>query len=444
MRCARRSGCPGTLPATRAAEAQPAGTGALMAMLEDRRRRFAAEGLFDAARKRALPFLPGTIAVVTSPTGAVIRDILHRSAGRFPRRILLWPVRVQGEGSAAEVAAAIAGLNALVESGALPRPHVLIVARGGGALEDLWGFNDELVVRAAAGSLIPLISAIGHETDWTLLDHVADLRAPTPTGAAELAVPVRAELLADLDRLSGRHAAGMLRLLERNRDALRATARALPSGADILAQPRQRLDRSGAQLPSGLRLTADRRRIELIRMAGRLATQSPQARLARALQKLDNLGARLRRAANVSAERRQRRVETLAQRLGTGLAARLTLASQENRRSRDRLTHAAAQLRGAVMVQAERRATRLAGVGQMLVSLSYRSVLQRGYALVRNEAGQALRHATQAPAGTTLAIEFAEGSVQAEVVGEVAAARARGRAPARLAGKARAGQGSLF
>ncbi len=170
---------------------EPAGAGALMALLEERRRKLAAEGLFDAAAKKPLPFLPRVIGVVTSPTGAVIRDILHRIADRFPVHVLVWPVRVQGDGSGDEVANAIAGFNALGGSGGLPRPDVLIVARGGGSLEDLWGFNDEAVVRAAAASTIPLISAVGHETDWTLIDHAADRRAPTPTGAAEMAVPVK-------------------------------------------------------------------------------------------------------------------------------------------------------------------------------------------------------------------------------------------------------------
>ena len=174
---------------------EPAGVGALMALLEENRRKFAAEGLFDPARKQLIPYLPEVIGVITSPTGAVIRDILHRLADRFPRRVVVWPVRVQGETSAAEVARAIEGFNALPEGGPIPRPSVLIVARGGGSIEDLWGFNEEIVVRAAAASDIPLISAVGHETDWTLLDQVADLRAPTPTGAAEMCVPVRADLM---------------------------------------------------------------------------------------------------------------------------------------------------------------------------------------------------------------------------------------------------------
>src|SRR6478735_5261248 len=171
---------------------EPAGIGALMALLEERRRRLAAEGLFDEARKRPLPFLPRVIGVVTSPTGAVIRDILHRLSDRFPRQVLVWPVRVQGEASAAEVAAAIAGFEAFEAAGAIPRPDIIIVARGGGSLEDLWSFNEEIVVRAAAASMIPLISAVGHETDITLIDFAADRRAPTPTAAAEIAVPVRA------------------------------------------------------------------------------------------------------------------------------------------------------------------------------------------------------------------------------------------------------------
>ncbi|MBE0694597.1 MAG: exodeoxyribonuclease VII large subunit, partial [Aquamicrobium sp.] len=166
---------------------EPAGAGALMALLEERRRRLAAEGLFDQARKRRPPFMPRVIGVVTSPTGAVIRDIVHRISDRFPLHVVVWPVRVQGETAGAEVAAAVAGFNDLDPLGPIPRPDVLIVARGGGSLEDLWGFNDEAVVRAVAASRIPVISAVGHETDWTLIDHAADLRAPTPTGAAELA-----------------------------------------------------------------------------------------------------------------------------------------------------------------------------------------------------------------------------------------------------------------
>ncbi|MCX8256557.1 MAG: exodeoxyribonuclease VII large subunit, partial [Beijerinckiaceae bacterium] len=214
---------------------EPAGVGALMALIEARRKALAAEGLFDEARKRPLPFLPATIGVVTSPTGAVIRDILHRLDDRFPRRVLVWPVRVQGETAAAEVAAAIAGFNALPPLGAIPRPDVLIVARGGGSLEDLLAFSEEIVVRAAAESAIPLISAVGHETDWTLIDHASDLRAPTPSGAAEKAVPVRRDLLLQTTELGRRHAAAMLRLVERRRADVRALSRALPAAETVAA-----------------------------------------------------------------------------------------------------------------------------------------------------------------------------------------------------------------
>jgi len=238
---------------------EPAGIGALMALLEERKRKLAAEGLFDEARKQLLPFLPAIIGVVTSPSGAVIRDILHRLADRFPRRVLLWPVKVQGEGSAAEVAAAIAGFNALPEREGefLPRrPDLIIVARGGGSLEDLWSFNEEIVVRAAAASLIPLISAVGHETDVTLIDFAADRRAPTPTAAAEIAVPVRTELLLDIESLSRRG----LACWRRNQDArwgeLRSASRALPKADGVLALPRQRLDHAAASLDRALRTNA--------------------------------------------------------------------------------------------------------------------------------------------------------------------------------------------
>src|SRR5277367_4593312 len=232
---------------------EPAGIGALMALLEARRVKLAAEGLFDAARKQLLPYLPAVIGVVTSPTGAVIRDILHRLADRFPVHVLVWPVRVQGETSAAEVAQAIAGFNALEPGGAIPRPDVLIVARGGGSLEDLWSFNEEAVVRAAAESLIPLISAVGHETDITLIDFAADKRAPTPTAAAEMAVPVRSELLVEVSALARRTFVCWQRAQEGRRNELRAAVRALPGPSELLAIPRQRLDASAAALPRSLK-----------------------------------------------------------------------------------------------------------------------------------------------------------------------------------------------
>ena len=329
-------------------EIEPAGLGALMALLEERRRKLAAEGLFGTARKRPLPFLPAVIGVVTSPTGAVIRDILHRLSDRFPRRVLVWPVRVQGETSATEVAAAIRGFDALEPGGALPRPDVLIVARGGGSLEDLWSFNEEAVVRAAAECRIPLISAIGHETDWTLIDHAADLRAPTPTGAAEKAVPVRADLLAQLADMSRRHVAAILRLVERRRQELRAASRALPTPDALVAGPRQRLDRAGERLGAGLARGVDARRLALSRLAHRLAAQSPGARLGRGRERLAGLDARLSRAAGLGVERRAVRLAAQSDRLRQGFAACLAVARQQRAGQAQRLEQLGGRMRRAL------------------------------------------------------------------------------------------------
>ena len=227
---------------------EPAGAGALMALLEERKRRLAQEGLFDAAAKRPLPFLPEIIGVVTSPSGAVIRDILHRLAERFPRRVLLWPVLVQGDKAAEQIARAIAGFNALAVDGPVPRPDLLIVARGGGSIEDLWCFNEEIVVRAAAASTIPLISAVGHETDVTLIDFAADRRAPTPSAAAEIAVPVRLELLERVEAARGRLVGALARGLDRRRMEARGVSARLPRPEALLSAPRQRFDHFGDRL----------------------------------------------------------------------------------------------------------------------------------------------------------------------------------------------------
>ena len=226
---------------------EPAGVGALLAQLEERKKRLAAEGLFEEARKKALPFLPRIIGVVTSPTGAVIRDILHRLGDRFPCHVLVWPVRVQGETCAVEVTAAIAGFNGLDGTGPIPRPDLIIVARGGGSLEDLWGFNDETMARAVAASAIPLISAVGHETDWTIIDYVADFRAPTPTAAAERAVPVRADLLITVTQHGLRVATSLRRRIGSERHRFAGLARGLPRKANILDLPRQRFDSASAR-----------------------------------------------------------------------------------------------------------------------------------------------------------------------------------------------------
>lgn len=242
----------------------PAGMGALMAMLEKRKQALAAEGLFDQSRKLQIPYLPDVIGVITSPSGAVIRDILHRLRDRFPRYVLLWPVVVQGEKCAPEISAAIEGFNALQADSPVPRPDLLIVARGGGSVEDLWGFNEEAVVRAAANSEIPLISAVGHETDTTLIDYAADQRAPTPTAAAELAVPVRSELVAWLADIENRRVRALMQGVSQRSQRLRDMSRALPNLSDIVALQGQRLDMLSTRLPHVLQSLVQSKRTRLV------------------------------------------------------------------------------------------------------------------------------------------------------------------------------------
>jgi exodeoxyribonuclease VII large subunit len=261
-----------------------AGEGALLALLEKRRKSLAAEGLFDASRKRRLPFLPRVIGVVSSPTGAVIRDILHRLEDRCPTRVILWPVPVQGEGAAAKIAAAIRAFPAIE-----PRPDLLIVARGGGSIEDLWPFNEEEVVRAAAESSIPLISAVGHETDTTLIDFASDLRAPTPTAAAEIAVPVRAELFAQLGELQHRAQHCLSRRIERGRERFDLTVCRWPEPQAIFALLAQRVDEVGERLPRSLAARAGSARADLNLVAGRLRRDVVDQRIARLTEQLGSL-----------------------------------------------------------------------------------------------------------------------------------------------------------
>jgi exodeoxyribonuclease VII large subunit len=412
---------------------QPAGVGALMALLEERRRKLAAEGLFDPARRRRPPYLPGVIGVVTSPTGAVIRDILHRLADRFPRHVLVWPVRVQGESCADEVAAAIRGFNALLPSGAIPRPDVIIVARGGGSIEDLWGFNEEIVVRAAAESAVPLISAVGHETDVTLIDHAADVRAPTPTAAAEKAVPVRAELLAGLADLAYRHAQAMLRDLERRRQDLRAIAR-LPTPEMLFAVQRQRLDLAAAKLEP----TFDRNRRDcearLARTAHALTRHAPTVRLAAARARIAAVDGRPRQALARLTQVKGERLSQLGQRLHAARdafvrAERLRLAQRH-----DRSGAAGQRLAVALHGQLERKQARLSALSQLFESLNYKSVLARGYAIVRDADGEPVSSAAAVQPAQALAIEFADGVVRTTADGP----RPKRRSPLGLA------QASLF
>jgi exodeoxyribonuclease VII large subunit len=266
-----------------------AGEGALMALLERRRKALAAEGLFDESRKRKLPFLPKVIGVVTSPTGAVIRDILHRLEDRCPTHVLLWPVPVQGEGASGKIAAAIRGFAAVGEGDPIPRPDLLIVARGGGSIEDLWAFNEEEVVRAAAESPIPLISAVGHETDTTLIDHASDRRAPTPTAAAEIAVPVRADLFAFVEELGRRAANCLSRMADRARERLELTVCRWPQPEALFAPAAQRLDEIGDRLPRALASRAGDARANLNAVAPRLRPEILLDRISRASERLESL-----------------------------------------------------------------------------------------------------------------------------------------------------------
>ena len=334
---------------------EPAGVGALMALLEERRKRLAAEGLFDAARKKPIPYLPKLIGVVTSPTGAVIRDILHRLNERFPRHVQVWPVRVQGETCASEVAAAIAGFNAMAR-----KPDVIIVARGGGSLEDLWGFNEEAVVRAVAASAIPVISAVGHETDTTLIDHVADLRAPTPTAAAEKAVPVRTDLIAELASLHARLQGGLRRSMEERQTRVRSAARALPRPDEILALVRQRFDSASGRLAQALKANIREHAAQLNRVSPRLSLAPLRAVIASERRSLDLSG----------------------------------------RRAAQALTR---------LVAFQRQ--RFDGMAKLAESLSYKSVLRRGFAVVRTEKGKPVHQAADVSQWQALRLEFADGEV---------------------------------
>jgi exodeoxyribonuclease VII large subunit len=392
---------------------EPAGLGALMALVEERKRKLAAEGLFDAARKQLLPFLPNVIGVITSPTGAVIRDILHRLADRFPRHVLVWGVRVQGEGSAAEVAAAIHGFNALPENGAVPRPDLIIVARGGGSLEDLWSFNEEIVVRAAAESLIPLISAVGHETDVTLIDFASDKRAPTPTAAAEMAVPVRSELLGRVDGLARRTVAWWLRGQETRRTELRAAARALPGADALLAIPRQRLDSAAERLLRALRANAQSHHMSYSRAAVRLTPQLLRARVVRCGEQVSAFGERARRAEANSFGRRQERLAGLSLRLAAGVRSNVQAHRVRTALERERVAALSERARRGLLGFLRYNNAKVDRAAQLLTALSYRRVLARGFTLVRDAQGRPLRSAATVAPGHRMNVEFADGRVGA-------------------------------
>ena len=366
----------------------PAGVGALMAMLEKRKKALAAEGLFKADRKKKIPYLPDVIGVVTSPSGAVIRDILHRLRDRFPRKVLIWPVAVQGEKCAPEVTAAIQGFNALSPSGAIPRPDLLIVARGGGSIEDLWGFNEEMVVRAAAASDIPLISAVGHETDTTLIDFAADTRAPTPTAAAELAVPVRSELLSWLASMEERRVRVLSTGLRQRAQRLRDLARALPNPAELVAMQSQRLDLLGTRLPRALIALTQARRAQLVQRTAAL------------------------------------RPRLLAQ----GLEAR-----------HERVIRVFGAFLQAAHTQVERLRNRLDGLERLRQTLGYTETLRRGYAVVRDSKGTVVSDAAVAGKAAALDLQFRDGRVAVGVAARRQAKPVKKKKPAKPDD-----QGSLF
>lgn len=336
-----------------------AGEGALLALLEKTRARLAAEGLFAAGRKRPLPFLPRVIGVVTSPTGAVIRDILHRLADRFPSHVLIWPVLVQGQGAAEQIAAAVRGFAAIAPGGPIPRPDVVIVARGGGSIEDLWSFNEEVVVRAIAECTIPVISAVGHETDTTLADFAADRRAPTPTAAAEMAVPVRADLLLTLADLGARQRHAVYRALELGRERLAARARLLPRPESLL---------------------------------------QPQA------QRLDDLADRLRRALAERAARGREQLAGTAARLSPRL---LTRAAAEAQRRLDHVRLVPALIERPLRSGADR----LAALARLMSQLHPEKPLERGYAIIRSRAGTALTSCAAAAGEAWLGVQWRDGTL---------------------------------
>ena len=361
-----------------------AGLGALMALLEERKKRLAAEGLFDAARKKKLPFLPEVIGVVTSPTGAVIRDIMHRLNARFPRRVLLWPVAVQGDNAAAEITAAINGFNNM--SAKFPKPDLIIVARGGGSVEDLMAFNDEAVVRAAAASAIPLISAVGHETDTTLIDFASDMRAPTPTAAAELAVPLRAELLAATLDYQRRMLNCFSKGVTDRRKHLTQLARILPKPEQLFALPRQRLDIAGDGLGKSLRQNVQTHRTRFHKAEALLRPRMLLDRIALGRERNKALSERARRAQTAQIAQGRKQLESLA---------------------------------------------------RILEGISYRAVLERGFALVRGEDGNVRRSKAAVKAGEALTLTFADGEAAATAGGAADAPKPRVK-------KTPPGQDSLF
>ncbi len=382
-----------------------AGEGALMALLEKRKKALAAEGLFDEARKKPLPYLPDIIGVVTSMQGVVIRDILHRLRDRFPRKVIVWPVAVQGAACAPEVARAIAGFNALTPGGALPRPDLIIVARGGGSVEDLWGFNEEIVARAAAASDIPLISAVGHETDTTLIDFVSDRRAPTPTAAAELAVPVRHELAAWVEGQGARMRQLLSQGLSARGQRLRDMGRALPRADSLLDGPRQRFDRASEKLGPSLIAGVQRRRVHLSEVSGALRPATLARRLGDEKRGLDRIAARLTPALERSIAARRERFESQLRRF------RPEALKRDHSAKAELLGQLSQRLSKAGQRQIFGWKQQIEGLERLRVTLGYEATLERGFAVVRS--GNAVVTSVEAARqASLLEIQFADGRVE--------------------------------
>ena len=342
-------------------EMSVAGVGALMAQLEKRKKALEAEGLFDASLKRDIPYLPEIIGVITSSSGAVIRDILHRLSDRFPRKVIIWPVAVQGEKCAQDVAKAIDGFNSFTPGGAMPRPDLIIVARGGGSIEDLWGFNEEIVVRATVASNIPLISAVGHEPDTTLIDYASDLRAPTPTAAAEYSVPVRADLMTWLSSMDERRLRSLSTSIEFKRQRLKDLSRGLPIPSELVAMQSQRLDMFSERLPRALKVVKDNKRAQLVQNSSGLR---PQTLIGQVLQKNEML-------------------ERLFKNLNTN-----------------------------VKTSTDKARGKLDGLERIRQTLGYQATLRRGYAVVRDQDGQLVVTASSAKTKQKLEIEFKDGKLK--------------------------------
>ena len=345
---------------------EPAGAGALMALLEERKKKLANEGLFAAAGKKPVPYIPKVIGVVTSPTGAVIKDILHRLADRFPRHVLLWPVKVQGEGAAEAIAQGIAGFNAMTAGGEHPRPDVIIVARGGGSIEDLWAFNEEVVVRAAAASDIPLISAVGHETDTTLIDYASDHRSPTPTAAAERAVPVLADLQYTVGDFSGRLVRAKGRYFEQLTKTVDSLGRNLPRPQDIIGLKEQRLDDLSERLPSALKAVVRDNETNLAKVSGGLSVRALKQTIDIKKLNMDGFFARLQQAGG-------------------------------------RVVYDSGQ--------------KLDGLNRMLSSLSFERVLERGYAAVFDGNKKPITSVSAISAGMGLEVRLKDGQFAVNVAG---------------------------